>query len=136
MSSALRRSTAARYLVVGVAAFALDVGMLALLHDSVGLPVWLATGVSFLLSFFFTYFLQRRAFRTRVGHGGALARYIALVGLNTVATSVIVQALSASAIGWLGGKVVATCVTTLWNFFAYRFWVFPAASSGAGATNR
>lgn len=125
--------SAFRYLAVGASAFAVDVGLLALLHDGLHLTVWLATAIAFLLSFAYTYVMQRLAFRSRAAHGRALVRYCILVAVNTVATAAMVQAISGTSAGWFGGKVLATAVTTVWNYFAYRYWVFrqPAESDAA-----
>ena len=38
-----------------------------------------------------------------------LFRYSALVGFNTIATMGIVTLLSATPLGWAGGKVISTC---------------------------
>lgn len=123
--STLAGSTQVRYLVAGGSAFVVDFGLLALLHEVAGLPVWLASGLAFVASFAYTYTIQRLAFSTRAPHGSALVRYTTLVVVNTVATSVIVELVSWTAAGWEVGKVVATVTTTVWNYFIYRNWVFP-----------
>ncbi|HYQ74696.1 GtrA family protein [Cellulomonas sp.] len=130
---ALTANPALRYLAVGGSAFLVDLGLTALLHEVLHLPVWLASGTAFVLSFAYTYTMQRFAFRASVPHGGALLRYSALTAINTVATALIVQAVSATPVGWVGGKVLATLVTTVWNYFAYRYWVFAGTSRGPGA---
>ncbi|MFF1571805.1 GtrA family protein [Leifsonia sp. NPDC058292] len=114
-----------RYLIAGGLSFLVDFGLLALLHNVLLWPVWLASGVSFLLSFAFTYTIQRMfSFGSTAPHGRAVVRYTLLVAFNTVATIVIVSLVNSSVLGWAGGKVVATVVTTVWNYFAYRYWVF------------
>ncbi len=128
MSELARRlfgSSVVRYLVAGGLSFLVDFGLLALLHDVLLWPVWLASGVAFLISFAFTYTIQRMfSFMSRAPHGRALVRYTILVAVNTVATMGIVSLISGTPAGWAGGKVVATVVTTAWNYFAYRYWVF------------
>jgi putative flippase GtrA len=119
------RHSAVRYLFIGGVSFLVDFGILAMLHTLFGVPVWLATAISFLASFAFNYSLQRAfSFSSQASHGRTLAKYVALVAFNTAATVLIVAALDASALGWGGGKVAATVVTTVWNYFAYRYWVF------------
>lgn len=119
------RHSAARYLITGGVCFLVDVGILFLLREVFAWPLWLATGTAFLLSFFFTYVAQRiAAFSATTPHGRSLARYAALVAINTIATVLIVQGGVAIALPWLVAKVIATCLTTVWNYFAYRFWVF------------
>jgi putative flippase GtrA len=120
-------SSVVRYLIAGGLSFLVDFGLLALLHNVVGWPVWLATGVAFLVSFAFTYTIQRMfSFMSRAPHGRALVRYTILVAFNTLATVGIVSLVNTSVLGWAGGKVIATIVTTVWNYFAYRYWVFAA----------
>jgi putative flippase GtrA len=119
------RQSPVRYLLAGALSFLVDFGLLALLHEIFGWPVWLASGCSFLLSFVFTYSIQRvYSFGSRVPHGRALIKYSALVALNTLATIVIVALINQSVLSWAGGKIIATAVTTAWNYFAYKYWVF------------
>jgi len=106
-------------------AFLVDLGLLALFHQVLGWPTWLAAGVAFIISFAFTYTLQRYfTFGSEAAHGPALVKYAALVAINTVATAAIVGLIDLTPAGWAIGKVVATAVTTIWNYFAYRYWVF------------
>ena len=117
--------SAVRYLVVGGGAFLIDVGLLALLHDVLGFALVVATPTAFLLSFAVTYVLQRRfTFGTEAGIAASAAKYTALVAFNTVATTGIVTTASTLGLPWFVGKVVAVVSTTVWNYFAYRFWVF------------
>ncbi|QAY68916.1 GtrA family protein [Xylanimonas protaetiae] len=125
----------ARYLVAGGLAFAVDFGFLALLREGLGWPTGVAAAVAFLLSFAFTYSVQRRiGFASRAPHGRALVRYTILVAVNTVVTAAVVALIDQTSAGWGIGKVVATMVTTVSNFFAYRWWVFAADAHGADGT--
>lgn len=121
--------SAVRYLLVGGSAFVLDLALLGLFHEILGLPVWLASGLAFVLSFIYTFTMQRAfSFGGSSPHGQALLRYSALVAFNTVATMGIVTLLSTTPLGWAGGKFLATAASTVWNYFAYRYWVFTAKS--------
>ncbi len=123
-------ATAIRYLLVGGVAFAFDVGLLALLHQVLGVRLELATPLAFITSFFVTFLLQRAlTFQTKKNSAVSLLRYAILVAFNTVAVTAIVTLGTAAGAPWIVGKVVAVVVTTVWNFFAYRHWVFPRASS-------
>ena len=114
-----------RYLLAGILAFAVDFGLLFLLRAVLGWPTALAAAVAFLVSFAFTYTIQRTlGFVSQAPHGRALIRYTILVAINTVATALIVALLDQTAVGWGIGKVAATAATTVWNYFAYRWWVF------------
>jgi putative flippase GtrA len=119
-------SSAARYLVVGGLSFIFDFGVLWLLHDVFGVPLPISTPVAFLLSFVVTYTLQRTvAFRSSQGVAPSVVRYSILVAINTVATTLIVWGADALGFPWATGKVVAVVATVIWNYFAYRYWVFP-----------
>jgi putative flippase GtrA len=127
LGSVLRHS-AVRYVLAGGASFVVDFGLLTLFHEVFGWLAGVASGVSFLISFVFTYSVQRiYSFGSDVPHGGALVRYAVLVGINTLATIGIVAFLTPTPIGWAGGKIVATVVSTVWNYFAYRYWIFAEA---------
>ncbi|WP_181574230.1 GtrA family protein [Microbacterium sp. SMR1] len=125
-------SSLVRYLVMGGLAFAFDVGLLALLHDVAGVPLAVATPTAFLASFVVTYTLQRLfAFRATDAVAPSVVRYALLVALNTALTTGIVASADALGWPWLAGKVIAVAVTTVGNYFAYRYWVFarPKGSS-------
>ena len=118
-------SSAVRYLVVGGFSFLFDIGVLWLLHEVFGVALAIATPVAFLLSFAVTYTLQRTiAFRSSDGVAPSVLRYAILVAFNTVATTAIVWASDAVGLPWGLGKVIAVISTTVWNYYAYRFWVF------------
>ncbi|MEV7874835.1 GtrA family protein [Microbacterium sp. NPDC089188] len=126
--------SAVRYLIVGGGAFLIDVGLLALLHDVIGLPLVVATPTAFLLSFAITYLLQRTfTFSSDAGVASSAIKYTALVAFNTVATTGIVAGVAALGLPWVVGKIVAVGSTTVWNYFAYRYWVFPVRRPGTDA---
>ena len=119
-------SSAVRYLAVGGLSFLFDVGILWLLHDGLHVPLPISTPVAFLLSFAVTYTLQRTvAFRAADGVAPSVVRYAILVAVNTFATTAIVWASDAVGWPWLVGKILAVVATTVWNYFAYRYWVVP-----------
>lgn len=126
--SALRRAwshSAVRYLAVGGFCFVVDVGLLWLAHDGLGVPLVVATPVAFLASFAVTYTMQRVvAFASDSKVVPSVARYTALVIFNTLATTGIVWLVDQVGWGWLAGKVLAVVATTVWNYFVYRYWVF------------
>lgn len=125
--------SAIRYLLVGGFCFVVDVALLWLAHDVIGVPLAIATPVAFLASFAVTYTMQRVvAFASDSRVVPSVARYTALVIFNTIATTGIVWLVDEVGGGWFVGKVLAVVATTVWNYFAYRYWVFvesPARSS-------
>jgi len=123
--------SAIRYLFVGGLCFVADVAGLWLLHDIWTVPLAVATPVSFLASFALTYTLQRVvAFASDARVAPSVGRYTALVVVNTIATTGIVWLTDAVGAGWMTGKVVAVVATTVWNYFAYRYWVFSPRQDG------
>lgn len=121
----LLRSSAFRYLLVGGLSFLIDFGLLFILFQIAGWPLWLATGTAFLSSFVFNYLLQRAfSFGSNAGHVGTLARYLTLLGFNTIATIGVVSLVEQLGFGWEPGKIIAVILTTLWNFFIFKYWVF------------
>lgn len=122
---AFGRNGVARYLFAGGAAFIVDLGLLAVFREVLGWPTWFAAGLAFLVSFAFTYTVQRYfTFDSRSPQGLAMLRYTMLVAFNTLATAAIVAFVDFADGGWFLGKVIATSVTTVWNYFLYRYWVF------------
>jgi putative flippase GtrA len=119
--------SAVRYLIVGAFCFLVDVGLLWFGRNVIGAPLAVATPIAFLASFAVTYTLQRIvAFSSDARVAPSVTRYTALVVLNTIATTVIVWGTDAVGWPWFAGKVIAVVTTTVWNYFFYRYWVFPA----------
>jgi putative flippase GtrA len=114
-----------KFLVVGVASFAIDLGLLALLHEVGGVGLWIATPIAFLASLVFNFFVQRKfTFQSGARAHVSLLKYGILVVFNLVAIDVIVNLFAASGMSYAVGKVVATVVTTAWNFLLYKYWIF------------
>lgn len=123
--SGIWSSSLVRYLVMGGLSFAFDFGLLFLLYDVAGVPLAIATPTAFLASFVVTYTLQRLfAFRASDAVAPSVVRYALLVLLNTALTTGIVALADSVGWSWAVGKVVAVAVTTVGNYFAYRYWVF------------
>ncbi|MFC8502035.1 GtrA family protein [Pedococcus sp. NPDC057267] len=125
------RGAPGRYLLIGLSSFALDLGLLSLCYRVLHLPLWLATAAGFWGSFASNYLLQRRfAFGSHQAGLGSLVRYSTLLGFNTLATMGIVQLAETTGPGYVLGKVAATGATTVWNYFAYKKWVFTQPHPG------
>ena len=125
----LFRHSAVRYLIVGGLSFLVDFGLLVLLHQFLGWPVSLATAVAFLSSLVFNFIVQRK-FSFDAGHKThvSMIRYALLVVANTVASVVIVELLTPTVLGYMGGKIISTAAMTVWNYFLYRHWIFGVSS--------
>lgn len=127
-----------KFLVVGVASFAIDLGLLALLHEVGGVDLWIATPIAFLASLVFNFLVQRKfTFQSGARAHVSFLKYGVLVLFNLVAIDVIVNLFAASGISYAVGKVVATVVTTAWNFLLYKYWIFkprPAVATDGAAS--
>lgn len=118
------RNSAFKYLLVGGLSFLLDYGLLYLFHEIIGIRLWISTGISFLASFFFNFTLQKMfAFNSQKGTVASLAMYLLLVIFNAFATVAIVSFLY-SFITWQIAKIVATILTTVWNYLIYKYVIF------------
>jgi putative flippase GtrA len=125
LTRAVLQHSAFRYLLVGGTAFLIDLGLLSLTYRVLGAPLWLATGVGFWGSFAFNFTLQRRyAFGGLAPTGSALWRYGVVLAFNTVVNMVVVEVFERLGWGFALGKLVVTAAQTVWNYFAYRYWVF------------
>lgn len=126
--------SAVRYLIVGGLSFAVDFGLLVLLREVFHWEVGPASATAFLVSLVFNFLVNRKfsfesAHRTHV----SMFRYGLLVLANTLATVLIVQLLTPTVLGYMGGKVISTAAMTVWNFFLYKHWVFGKKAAHHGA---
>jgi putative flippase GtrA len=118
-----------RYLIIGGLSFVLDFALLALLHEYNGIPAGFAAGMAFAGSALFNYTLQKAfSFGSRGAHGRALPRYLALLTGNLLFTSLVVEGAVLLGFPWAVGKIIATSIVTVGNFFLYKIWVFASAA--------
>ena len=114
-----------RFLFVGGLSFVVDFGALWILHIFFGINPGIASVIAFLLSFFVNFFLQKLfTFQSAKRTKRALTLYIILAMLNTLATGLIVGFLS-PIVGWVTAKLISVILISCWNFFAYKYFVFP-----------
>jgi putative flippase GtrA len=122
---ALYRHPIVRFLMVGGLSFALDLGLLAIMHELFGVPLWLATPIAFVISLVFNFLLQR-LFTFQATNKGSVsaAKYLLLVVVNILVSDIIVIGFDALGWSYIIGKTTATVLTTVWNYFLYRHWIF------------
>ncbi|GAA3319835.1 hypothetical protein GCM10017710_43340 [Arthrobacter ramosus] len=129
----VQRSHLLKFLIVGGLSFAIDLGLLVLLHEGLGVDLWFATPAAFLSSLVFNYFVQRSyTFQSNNRAHISMFRYGLLVVFNVFATDVIVNFFDTLALTYAGGKVVSTVSTMTWNFFLYKYWIFRSDSRTSG----
>lgn len=127
-----KTSSVVRFLLVGGLSYALDLGLLVVLYEFFGVELWLATPVAFLVSLVFNFLLQRIfTFRATNKRGFSALKYILLVILNIFVSDLIVTGFDAFGWSYMAGKTTATVLTTVWNYFLYRHWIFKGHESVA-----
>ncbi len=119
------RHSLSRYLCIGGLSFIADVGILFLTHGVLHIWLPLATTLAYLVAFVVNFGLNRIwAFESNAPVGKQLTRYCALVAVNYGLTLAVVTGLAALGLEYLIAKAIATALTVLINYVAYRHWVF------------
>ncbi|MFD0757674.1 GtrA family protein [Arthrobacter ulcerisalmonis] len=123
-----------RFLLVGGLSFALDLGLLVILHEVVGVDLAIATPIAFVTSLVFNFLLQRLFTFRSDSHGAtSAAKYLALVVFNILVTEVLVTGFHAVGWSYIVGKATATIITTVWNYFLYKKWIFKRTTTDPSA---
>lgn len=132
----LSGSSVVRFLLIGCLSFALDLGLLAFLHEVLAVELWIATPVAFLVSLVFNFLLQRIfTFRATNRRGVSAMKYILLVVVNIFVSDIIVTGFDALGWSYIIGKTMATVLTTVWNYFLYRHWIFQSSPTTIKSEN-
>jgi putative flippase GtrA len=117
----------ARYLLVGIVSFLLDVASLWLAYRMFHLPIAQATTLGFLVGLGFNFSASKLfTFRERSDTHGQAVRYAALLGLNYLLTLAIVSASEAWGPGFVVGKLCSVGLITSLDYLALGHWVFVA----------
>jgi putative flippase GtrA len=114
------------YLVVGGISVVVDVGLLALLHESFEVPLGVATTAAFCISVVVNFLLNRTAMSSPGSRGltSHALRYGSLVAANYVITLAVVTTAGPVSDRYLVAKLAVVAASTSWNFLLYRHWVF------------
>lgn len=134
--------TFGRFLLVGGANTAIDFGVLFLL-TAVGLGVWPANTLSTSVALIFSFFANRTfTFRADGRNRTQIFWFlvVTLFGLWVLqplvilgVTAVVPHTLANDALSLFIAKVVATCVTLVWNFVLYKKLVFVRSKEASTA---
>ncbi len=104
----------------------LDVVTLVALRSGLGVPLAVATTIAYGVGLVSNFCLNRYVvFSSSQSVATSGVRYLTLVLLNYVMTVLIVTGGATAGIPYLVGKGIAVALTLVWNFLAYRHWVFP-----------
>lgn len=117
----------AKFLVVGLASFAVDYGIFVVLFHFFGVQYLVASTVSFALSLVLNYFLTLKfVFDAKPGRNVAL-EFTIYVGLNIIALGLnqLILFLSVDLLGLspLIGKLIATAVVLIYNFISRKLLI-------------
>lgn len=117
-----------RYLFVGGAAFIVDLTLLFILTNYLGVYYLISAAIAFILGLIINYFLSvkwvfnRRNLENRTFEFGIFAVIgIIGLGLNEVFIWFFTQDLQ---IYYLFSKILAAVIILFWNFFARKFMLF------------
>lgn len=137
LASAFLEHRVIRFLIIGGISFGIDFGLLIFLHEAAGIALWIATPMAFLTSLVFNFLLQRRfAFQATNTVPVSAVKYGLLVVFNVLATDIIVLLFAQTELTYAAGKVVSTAATMAWNFFIYKYWIFPSIKTVTGDAPR
>ena len=123
-----------RYVCVGGSSFCGEYLIFTLLNLSVGSRIFyplgitvtglfIANTVSYFIAFWYCFFLNRIwTFRSSGNVFKQLGLYILLFVVNMILSNILIHFMSFRlGIAAQIGKILATFIVSLWNFFAYRF---------------
>jgi len=135
----LANNTFVRYAFSGGSALVTEEVVLYLTHGLAHFPLWLATGLAYLIAFGVNFSINRML--TFAEHGareGAVhkqtVRFALLVSVNFGVTQVLMYSLTGAGVNYLIAKPLSTVVITAYNFWLYKHWVFkPEAQTEAEA---
>jgi putative flippase GtrA len=133
----LAKNTFVRYAFSGGSALVTEEVVLFLTHGLMKFPLWLATGLAYLIAFGVNFSINRML--TFADHGareGAVhkqtVRFALLVAVNLGVTQVLMYSLTGAGVNYLIAKPLSTVVITLYNFWLYKHWVFKPETEQGG----
>lgn len=118
------REKLTRFVIVGGTSAVIDVGLLALLREVGGLPIPVATTISFWTALVYNFSLNRAWSFDSDRVGTPFVRYLVVVGLNYLVTLAIVTGGDAAGVPYILAKLFAIGFGTLGTFVSYDRWVF------------
>lgn len=122
----LYRHNLVRYLFVGGSTFALDLGLLVLLHGKLNIRIGIATTISYWVSISYNFTLNLKwtfsSSEKKKFHKHILS-YGILLGFNYLFTLVFVS-VGSHFINYAICKVIAVAMQTVWTYPIYKYVVF------------
>lgn len=127
-----------RFGAMGLASTGIYLAFMIPLRWALGEPLWLVSGIAYLLSMAINYLLQRTVtFRSQRRHQEAVTRFIVVqliaLGLNSCLLELLVKRMHHPF--WLG-QTVAVFVTAVFSYGAQKAWVFMKWGSASTSNSR
>lgn len=116
----------ARYLFVGFSTFAIDLGLLYVLHGRLKVVLPVAVTISYTVAVIYNFTLSLKwTFTNKEKKSLYLhfVQYLVLLGFNYLFTVVFVS-LVGKQINYAIAKVIAAAILVLWTYPVYRFVIF------------
>lgn len=135
----IARHTLTRYLALSAVGFAVDLGLLTIMHRCTTMPGAAVVSIAFWLTYALNFFLNRRlAFDAAGGPiGRQLVRFLPQVLGDFALTLTSVLGLQAIGVDLTVARVIAGATNLTFNYVLYRWWTFrrqrPASRSGETA---
>jgi putative flippase GtrA len=111
-----------RYLVIGGTSFALDLGLLIVFKRYLGIGVYIAATLSYVLALIYNFYLNRGwTFGARGGLQVHMALYALLVFINYFITLALLAWLGKLGIHYEVAKIISIMPILGWNYIAYKY---------------
>lgn len=129
------KASASRYVIIGITTWLLDNGLFSLLKLIFGdvslffglTTIHLFTAVGMIVGFFYGFFMNKKwTFQSDGKTTKQFIRCVLLLIFNTVISAVIVDLSAGFGISFLPDlvKYGMSGVIGIWNYFAYKLWVY------------
>jgi putative flippase GtrA len=114
------------FVVINGCTFALDLGLLSVLHSVLGMNVSLAFGAAYVIAFAVSFVLNRRFnFRSHGPVGRQTLIYAGVVAVNFFGLIVgLATGLAALGMQYLAARIVAGCCEAVFMYCSMRWLVF------------
>ena len=115
-----------KYFVVGISGLILDIGLLYLASDVLGIRPLFALLVTQIIVITYNYLLNKYwSFENRGAHGRQLARYSVVLGFNYLfGEAAMYFGNEVFDVHHLLIRIATVALAVSWNFLLYNYWVY------------
>jgi len=123
------KKNAIKFFFLGVFAFLIDYSLTLTFHYFLAVPGYVASAISFTISFLFSFTLSRRwVFRSQAGYRYAkkvqTLMYLSLAVINLGISTGLIAYLSSVHIEVYLSKALSVALIATWNFFLSHYIIF------------